>query len=177
MSSASIAKKRSSSKTNEVGVYFGARNKVLTTKKRKGKNNEIVGAMYAMYKTHRSLAYIGKVYHRTPQCIFYLFKRRGYQLRPKKMEGLQEIDGIKFTLNKAGSMRGTLNGKRILMHHYVWEKKHGKIPTDHCIFHKDGNNQNNRIGNLGLLPRCQVAHHFNPENHNQYTNKKRHGKM
>lgn len=160
-------------------VYYTSKgvNVVLYNKHRRRKNHEIVGAMYAMYQCGPdgkpcSLEQIAKVYRKSRQAIYDLFKSRGYKLRSKQMKGLQTLDGIKFTLTKGGYLRGTLHKKRILMHHYVWEKKHGPIPQDHVIYHKDRNKENNALRNLGLLHKTQMSTKFNPKGNNQYTQKK-----
>lgn len=152
-------------------------NKVLYNKHRNRKNHEIVGAMYAMYQCGPdgkpcSLEEIGRVYRKSRQAIFDLFKSRGYKLRSKKMLGLQTLDGMKFTLTKGGYLRGTFHRKRILMHHYVWEKKHGKIPDGYCIYHKDKNKENNKLSNLAILKKTDMSKKFNPKGNNQYTQKK-----
>jgi hypothetical protein len=153
-------------------------NKVLYNKHKNRKNHEIVAAMYAMYRSvdpdtgeQRSLEHVGKVYKKSRQAIYDLFKSRGYVLRSKPMRGLQVYDGIKFTLHKGGYLRGTVRGTRVLMHHYIWEKYKGELPADHCIYHKDRNKENNDISNLALVHKSQMSAVFNPNNHNQYTKK------
>lgn len=155
-----------------------AANKVLYNKHRNRKNHEIVAAMYAMYSTRdpdtgkiRSLEFVGRVYRKSRQTVYDLFKSRGYQLRAKPMNGLQELDGIKFTLTKGGYLRGTVNKKRVLMHHYVWEKEVSPLPENHCVYHKDRNKENNDISNLGIIPKTQMSSHFNPNGNNQHTKK------
>lgn len=49
-----------------------------TKKKRKGKNDIVVKGMYEMYKTGKSLEYIGKVYKKTRQAVYNNFKLRGF---------------------------------------------------------------------------------------------------
>ena len=153
-------------------------NKVLYNKQPGRKNHEIVGAMYAMYSTPdpdtgkiRSLEHVAKVYRKSRQAVFDLFKNRGYKLRSKEMRGLQVYDGIKFTLHKHGYLRGTIKGKKILMHHYVWEKYRGAVPKDHCVYHKNRDKADNRFKNLSLIHKSKMSSVFNPNNHNQYTKK------
>lgn len=43
-------------------------------------------------------------------------------------------------------------------HRAVWEDKHGSIPPDHHIHHKDGNTHNNDPPNLELLPDTVHGH-------------------
>lgn len=134
------------------------------------KNNFKVGEMYDCYKDGMSLAAIGKLYGRTRQAIYDTFRSRGYPLRSKKFKGLHILDGIRFTLTKGGHLRGTHpDGRRILMHWYVWEKAHGPIPPGHCVFHRDRNPANNAIENLELLPKSQMSYVFNPTGRNQFS--------
>lgn len=154
-------------------------NKVLYNKHKYRKNHEVVAAMYAMYMTPdpdtnklRSLTDIGKVYRKSRQAIYDLFKSRGYQLRSKELKGLQVYDNHKFTLTKDGYLRGTVNKKRVLMHVYVWLKFNGNIPENYCVYHKDRNKENNKIDNLEIIHKSKMSSYFNPNGNNQYTKKK-----
>lgn len=137
----------------------------------KRKNNIKVSAMYAMYKTGRSLEAVAKIYGVTRQSVYDIFRTRGYQLRSKQMNGLQILDGHQFSLMKGGYLRGTVEGKRILMHHYVWKKYKGDIPQEHCIFHIDRNKENNSIENLDIVAKNMMVYKFNPTGINQFTKK------
>jgi hypothetical protein len=139
------------------------------------KNNFKVAEMYDAYKDGMSLATIAKLYAPlTRQAVYDTFRSRGYPLRTKKFKGLQMLDGIRFTLTKGGHLRGTQsNGRRVLMHWYVWEKAHGPIPPGHCIFHKDRNPANNALENLELLPKAQMSYVFNPGGRNQFSKKEK----
>lgn len=149
--------------------YSGVRNKILFTKYKNKKNNEIVGAMYAAYKSGMSLETIGKMYRRSRQTIYDVFRSRGYKLRSKEMKGLQILDGIKFCLTK-NYMRGTLNKKRISMARYVYEKENKiTLNKNFAIYHKDGNIENNTKENLAIINKKDMAKIFNPEHHNQFT--------
>lgn len=130
-------------------------NKVLHVNNRLHPIDEIVAAMYAMYTTKdpdtgklRSIEHVAKVYRKGRQEVYCLLKERGYILRSKKLLGLQIYKDITFTLHKNGSLRGTINKKRVYMHHFVWLDHYGEIPKDHYICHKDGNKTNNAIDNL-----------------------------
>lgn len=144
-------------------------NRVLKNKHPKRKNNEVVAAMYAMYQSGRSLADIAKTYRKTRQAIYDIFRSRGYALRSKPMRDLIVLDGINFTLMKGGYLRGTIAGKRIMIHHYIWEKQNGVVPRDCCVHHIDGDPKNNKIENLELVPRSEMSKRFNPHGNNQYT--------
>jgi hypothetical protein len=165
----SIKKKKI--KSYDLPYKISGVNPVLYNKHRNRKNHEIVGAMYAMYCLPKSLEEVGKAYRKSRQAIYDLFKSRGYKLRSKQMNGLQILVGMKFTITKGGYLRGTLNKKRILMHYYVWEKKRGPVPKDHCIYHKDKNKENNALSNLAILHKSKMSKKFNPNGNNQYTKK------
>lgn len=138
-------------------------------------NNLKVAEMYDCYKDGMSLERIAKLYSQygqkfTRQSLYDTFRSRGYPLRSKKFQGLQVLDGIRFTLTKGGHLRGSLpDGRRVMMHRYVWEKAHGPIPAGHCIFHKDRNPANNALENLEILPKSQMVHVFNPTGRNQFS--------
>jgi len=150
---------------------FKLPNKVLYNKHKNRKNNDLVAAMYAMYKTGKSLESIGKVYKISRQAVYDLFRSRGYELRSKKMLGLTIIDGIKFTVMAGGYLRGTIPGRRITIQKYVWEKMNGPVPTGFVIHYIDGNKLNNSILNLELVPKSEMSKVFNPNGNNQYTKK------
>lgn len=144
-------------------------NKVLYNKHRNRKNNDIVAAMYAMYQTGKSLEKIARVYRKTRQAVYDVFKSRGYKLRSKEMRGLTVVDGHNFTVTKGGYLRGTVGGKRMLLHYYVWQKEHGPIEGDFVIHHKDNNPGNNLLSNLELVARCDMQKCFNPTGRNQFS--------
>jgi len=138
------------------------------------KNNDIVAAMYAMYLRGPdakpcSLAQIARYYHKTRQAIYDVFRSRGYNLRSKRLSGLTVVDGFRFTLFKGGYLRGTVRGRRQLLHHYIWEKERGKVPRGFVLHHKDNDPANNVIGNLELVPKRETPKRFNPEHRNQYS--------
>ena len=144
-------------------------NPIKYNKHRKRKNNDVVAAMYAMYCTGMSLQEVGLVYKRTRHAVYDVFKTRGYELRSKKFKGLQVLDGISFTLTKGGYLRGTFNGARMLMHHYVWFKHTGqKIEKGWNIHHKDENKENNSFENLELLTASEHTKKYSPRL-NQFT--------
>lgn len=126
--------------------------------------------MYAMYQTGASLADIGIRYGRSRQAVYDVFRTRGYELRSKKMVGLQILDGIKFTRTKGGYLRGTCSdGRRMLMHHYVYEKHTGqRVMPGWNIHHKDGNKENNLIENLEYMTIADHSRIYSPHL-NQFT--------
>lgn len=44
-----------------------------------------------------------------------------------------------------------------LLHVYIWECKHGKIPKGYCVIFKDKNTLNTRLDNLMLVSRAELA--------------------
>lgn len=155
----------------DIGVpdYYGVKNKVLKNKHPNRKNNQVVAAMYSAYQSGMSLEQIAKLYRKTRQCVYDLFRSRGYPLRSKQHKGLTIIDGVRFTETKGGYLRGTFNKKRILAHWYVWEKAHGPIPAGYVIHHKDHDPKNNSLENLELVARDKMGKTFNPNGRNQFS--------
>jgi hypothetical protein len=127
---------------------------VRSTKRGKKRNDEIVGAMYALYQTGKSCSYVARFYRKDVGNVRDMFVRRGYVLRRQLLPGLQIIDGIKFTeRNWRGyrNLTAKIEGKHVQMSRYVWEKHHGPIPIRHRIHFINGNNHDVRIENLQLL--------------------------
>lgn len=138
------------------------------------KNNLLIAAAYAMYCQERedgsypSIADVAKVYNRTRQCLYDMFKARGYALRAKPLLHLTVIDGINWAWNAKCGMRGTLpGGRRILLHHYIWEKQNGPIPAGHNLHFKNGDKKDVRLDNIELLPIAEINRRYNPH-HNQF---------
>lgn len=44
-----------------------------------------------------------------------------------------------------------------MLHVYIWEQKHGKIPKGHCVIFKDKNTLNTRLDNLMLISRDELV--------------------
>ena len=132
------------------------------------KNNAQVNVMYELYLDGRSLAEIAKMYHKTRQAVYDVFRSRGYKLRSKALSGLTIIDGHEFTLTKGGYLRGTVNGRRMLAHHYVWEKQDGPIPKGYGIHFENGNRTDVNIDNLSLHTIAEISSKFSPHL-NQFT--------
>lgn len=63
------------------------------------------------------------------------------------------VDGYKFRKDqKTGYyLSSNINGRRLRLHRYIYEKYYGKIPKGYDIHHKDHNKDNNEIENLKLL--------------------------
>jgi hypothetical protein len=44
-----------------------------------------------------------------------------------------------------------------MLHVYIWECKHGKVPKKHCVIFKDKNTLNTRLDNLMLVSRAELV--------------------
>lgn len=145
----------------------GAGNIVRFNKHRNRKNHDLVAAMYAMYKMGPegkpcSLEQIGKVYRKSRQAIFELFKTRGYEMRSKPAPvRFVVMDGRKFTPRHDGYWRAT-SGDRKQLHVWVWEKSNGKLLAGHGIHHRDLDRANNSIENLECLTIQEISSKYNP---------------
>lgn len=150
-----------------------AGNTVRLNKHINRKNHLLVAAMYAMYLEGPdgkpcTVEEVGRVYKKTRQAVFALFKSRGYPLRSKPKKEFQIFDGRKFTPRHDGYWRATA-GDRKQMHVYVWEKANGRLlPAGHGIHHKDLDRANNKIENLVLMTIQEISSKFSPHL-NQFT--------
>ena len=64
------------------------------------------------------------------------------------------VDDIKFTKDKKTGYylsSKKINGKRIRLHRYIYEKLKGEIPKGYEVHHVDQDKENNNIDNLELL--------------------------
>jgi hypothetical protein len=113
----------------------------------RNKHNEIAQAMYAAYLVGHSLRSIARMYRMSESSVCSRLSRRGFKLRSKQLNGLQMVGGYRFTWDGCKSLRGSVNGRVIRAHRYVWEKHNGPIPAGHHIHFKDGNRQNVCIEN------------------------------
>lgn len=144
-------------------------NKVRYNKHPRRKNNDRVAAMYAMYASGKSLADVGEAYGVTRQSMYQVFYRRGYEMRSKPKRFLTIVDGIPWTWHDKGGMRGTLpDGRRVLLHHYIWEKANGPVPKGFSIVFVNGNKRDVRIENLHMLSVAEVSSIMSPHL-NQFT--------
>lgn len=71
----------------------------------------------------------------------------------KYENGYAIVDGYKFRKDtKSGYyLSGSIGGRRIRLHRYIWEKINGNIPKGYDIHHIDHNKDNNDISNLELI--------------------------
>jgi hypothetical protein len=132
-------------------------------------NNFKVGEMYDCYKDGMSLSMIAKLYVVTRQAVYDVFHSRGYPLRSKKLEGATTWNGVRYTFDGAGFLRGTRNGKREYLHKAVWERANGPLLPKYVLLHRDGDKTNNALENLEELPMSKMQSRFNPTGRNQYS--------
>ena len=73
------------------------------------------------------------------------------------------VDGYSFRVDKKTGYylsSKKINGKRIRLHIYIWEKYNGKIEKGYHIHHIDGNKYNNEIENLTkILEKDHLSYH------------------
>ena len=127
--------------------------------------------MYQEYVKGYSLSEVGKMFGMTRQSVYSGFKCRGYELRTKKLLPFQTFKGIKFTLRNNGYY-GRTDGKREMMHRFVWKTYNGEIPKGYDIHHLDYNKVNNNIKNLEAIKKDEHTRRFATGN-NQYTKAKK----
>jgi hypothetical protein len=109
---------------------------------------------------------------KTRQSVYGLFKYHGLKTRGKKEElSFVVFNGSKYTKRNNGYF-GKTKDKRNLLHRDVWEFYNGKIAEGFDIHHKDGDKENNCIGNLSLYSKSEHTRLFSPHN-NQYTKGKK----
>lgn len=139
------------------------------------RNNYEVAEMYDCYRDGMSLATVARLYGRTRQAVYDVFRSRGYKLRSKKMVGARMIGGVMYTPDAQGYLRGTVDGRRVYAHKVAWEKANGRpIPDTHVVHFRDGNKENVDPPNLELVPKSEMGARFNSEGHNQF-NTEKHG--
>lgn len=73
----------------------------------------------------------------------------------------KKVGTISTRKDKNGSLymhiKITEPSKWQMLHVYIWEHKHGKIPKNHCVIFKDKNTLNTRLDNLMLISRAELA--------------------
>ena len=122
---------------------------------RAGLPDALIRRMYRDYLRLGSVAKVGAKYGgRSRQSVFELFKSRGLKLRAKVFKAKVVHDGVAYTLHggRNGGYLTTTSGARRLLHHVVWEQRHGAIPAGHNVCFRDGNPLNCEANNLVCLP-------------------------
>lgn len=132
------------------------------------RNDEKASSMYEAYKSGKSLSEVAIEFGVTRQCVYDMFKVRGYKLRTMQQQPFVMFNGRKYSRKPNGYFYAT-TGKRTLLHRDVWEHHNGKmIPEGWDIHHVDENKENNSPENLECLPKSEHTRLYSPHN-NQYT--------
>jgi hypothetical protein len=130
---------------------------------RRGLPADIVQQMYRDYMHLGSLSKVGKLYKRTRQSMWEIFRSSGLKMNERKFHAKILFEGRSFTPGKDGYYRESSARKNIrLLHYAIWEKASGKkCPPGWQVFFKDGDNTNFRSRNLDCLPIAEVTlHHY-----------------
>lgn len=69
-------------------------------------------------------------------------------------------------INRGGYRVIPMGGPKILEHRWIWQQRHGPIPKDYVIHHKNGNKLDNRLENLDLMSRPTHSGHHSPRTWN-----------
>ena len=78
--------------------------------------------------------------------------------RPKNAK---KVGTIVYRRDKNGSLYMRIKiaepNKWEMLHVYIWNKIHGKVPKGHCVIFKDKNTLNTSLDNLMLVSRAELA--------------------
>ena len=126
---------------------------------RRGLPKEVVATMHADYRRLQSLAKVAKIYNRTRQSVWDLFRRHKLPLASRNFHARILFDGKYWTPGKGGYYRETT--KRFCpqkLHHAIWEKRTGrKVPKGWRVSFRDGDNTNFQSSNLICLPIQEIT--------------------
>jgi hypothetical protein len=129
--------------------------------------------MYALYTEGHSLESVGKVFKRTRQSVYGLFKYNNKPMRGKpKPLPVVEFNGNKYTMRNTGYY-GRTNAERSLLHRDMWEFHNGPIPDGWDIHHVNEDPTDNRIENFECLPKAEHTRKYSPHNNQFTTGRKR----
>lgn len=133
--------------------------------------------MYGLYlygtgDAPMSLADIGRAYQVSRQAVYDIFASRHWPMRSKQYKGLTVIDGVRYTLDGAGYLRGSKDGRRIYAHKVLWEEANGPVPGTHVLHTRDGDKLNLELSNWYLVHKSEMHRVFNPERKLDVGNKK-----
>lgn len=121
------------------------------------RNDEKAEAAFVLYQRGKSLEQVGAEFDCSRQTIYMMFKRRGWDLRPRRAPLPHvDFDGRKFTLRKNGYY-GATSGKRESLHRVMWEKANGPIPDGFDVHHINGVRTDNRMDNFHLISKAEHA--------------------
>ena len=76
-------------------------------------------------------------------------------------QNIKKVGSISTRKDKSGTtymhIKNAKTNRWQMLHVYIWESKHGKIPKSHCVIFKDKNTLNTRLDNLMLISRAELA--------------------
>ncbi len=137
---------------------------------RRGLPGYVVDAMYADYLRLHSLSRVAKLYHRTRQNIWDIFRSHGKALFARTFAEKVIWRGRAFTPGKDGYLRATL-GDREPLHHAMWRATHGEIPEGFQVTFRNANRLDFRDENLACMPIAEVTR-LHSTGHNQFTRRR-----
>lgn len=126
---------------------------------RRGLPRDCVLFMYEDYKRVGSLSKVARLYRRTRQSMWDLFKRRHLPMNERKFGARILFDGKVWTPMKGGYFRETISReKRRLLHHVIWEKRTGRrIAKGYQVTFANGDSTDFSSRNLLCLPIAEVS--------------------
>jgi hypothetical protein len=133
-----------------------ARAVLKNSRGRAGLPGYVVQAMYVDYCRLKSLAKTGRLYSRTRQAMYDIFRSHGLQLQAKKFHDRWVWRGEFFTPGKRGYLRGTAGDRRAL-HVRMWVEENGPVPPGHQVTFLNGDYRDFRPENLDCLPMRDVT--------------------
>lgn len=120
---------------------------------RRGLPAHVIEKMHADYRRLGSLARVGKLYGRTRQAMYDIFRSHGLELNARNFHARILFAGRIWTPGKGGYYRPTTGNRAELLHHVIYEARTGrKVPSGWRVGFKDGDNSNFGQGNLVCMP-------------------------
>jgi hypothetical protein len=125
---------------------------------RRGLPAAVVTAMYMDYLRLGSLAKVGRLYDRTRQAIYDVFRRAGLQLNDRNFHARILFGGEYWTPGKGGYYRPTVRDRTRRLHVEMWKATSGRaVPSGWQVTFRNGDNSDIRPGNLVCLPIEEVT--------------------
>ena len=121
-----------------------------------------VATMYEDYQRLGSLSQVAKLYRRTRQSMWDIFRRNGYALRVRNFGPRIEYRGRVYTPGKDGYYRDTIGRKNVkMLHRQIWEDNHGPIPAGHQVSFRNADKTDFRPENLICATAAEITlyHH------------------
>lgn len=126
---------------------------------RRGLPEDIVRQMFRDYQRLGSLARVARIYKRSRQAMWEIFKAHGLKMNERQFHAVILFGGKKWTPGKNGTYRETGERSRPqLLHRAIWEACNGcSVPAGWQVTFKDGDNTNISTKNLVALPMNEVV--------------------